>query len=454
MPRGSFGGDVWCIKYRAIDNPADPFNATFDNAPGRDLWKGGGNCRDRRVPSFDDIAEGIKPMSQDSASAGFDFEVSPRTVATIHYVHNNLNRTIEDLGVLINGNEAYKIGNPGEGEAKIMPASTTATAGGEFPMPKAKRQYDAVELGISRRFANNWFGSANLTISRLWGNYAGTANSDEIRTPTTGVSSATAQQAAGNVFREGGNVNRNWDLDDAMFDSHGNLDVRGRLATDRPVVAKFYGAYMFPFHTQIGAFEYVGSGTPMNTVVNTTNTIPVFVNGRNMDMGRTPTLSRTDLLVSHELNMGGSRKVRFELNVINLFNQKTATHIFNSYNKGAGLARADSAMDLSHVDLSKGYDYKALVLKSQSGVNALDPRYGQVICACEQVTAAEIAAACAMRVPPRSLDALRKRTRAAGGRCQGTVCLAGVSFLLSVHMGMRPWEIAVGEPEATLGVAS
>ena len=84
----------------------------------------------------------------------------------------------------------------------------------------------------------------------------------------------------------------------------------------------------------------------------------------------------------------------------------------------------------------------------------LDPRYGQVVCACEQVTAAEIAAACAMRVPPRSLDALRKRTRAAGGRCQGTVCLAGVSFLLSLHMGMQPWEIPVGEPEATLGVAS
>jgi glycerol-3-phosphate dehydrogenase len=84
----------------------------------------------------------------------------------------------------------------------------------------------------------------------------------------------------------------------------------------------------------------------------------------------------------------------------------------------------------------------------------LDPRYGQVVCACEQVTAAEIAAACAMRVPPRSLDALRKRTRAAGGRCQGTVCLAGVSFLLSLHMDMRPWEIPVGEPDATLGVAS
>jgi glycerol-3-phosphate dehydrogenase len=81
-----------------------------------------------------------------------------------------------------------------------------------------------------------------------------------------------------------------------------------------------------------------------------------------------------------------------------------------------------------------------------------DPRYGQVVCACEQVTAAEIAAACAMRVPPRSLDALRKRTRATGGRCQGSVCLAGVSFLYSLHAGLRPEQIAVSEPDATLGV--
>ena len=114
----------------------------------------------------------------------------------------------------------------------------------------------------------------------------------------------------------------------------------------------------------------------MSTVVNTLNTIPVLVNGRG-DMGRTPVLTRTDLLVSHELHMRATSKLRFELNVINLFNQKTATHIFNSLNKGAGLARADSAIDLSNVDLAKGYDYNALILASPSGANAFDPRYGK-----------------------------------------------------------------------------
>ncbi len=82
----------------------------------------------------------------------------------------------------------------------------------------------------------------------------------------------------------------------------------------------------------------------------------------------------------------------------------------------------------------------------------LDPRYAQVVCACEQVTAAEIAGAFAMRVPPRSIDGLRKRTRATGGRCQGAVCLAGVSFMCSLHGGWRPWQIPQSEPAATIGV--
>ena len=237
-------------------------------------------------------------------------------------------------------------------------------------------RYDALDLTLSRRFSNNWFGSANLTISRLYGNYAGLANSDEILTPTTGTSSTTAQQQAGSIARPGTAAGRAWDLAELEWDSHGNLDVRGRLATDRPVVAKFYGAYRLPFGTQVGGFVYAGSGTPMSTVVNTTNTIPVFVNGRG-DMGRTPALTRTDLLVSHEVSMIGNRRVRFELNVINLFNQKTATHIFNALNKGSGLARADSAIDLSSTDLAGGYDYRALILASPSGVNVFDPSLWQ-----------------------------------------------------------------------------
>src|SRR4029079_6285182 len=174
----------------------------------------------------------------------------------------------------------------------------------------------------------NWFASASYVYSRLYGNYAGLANSDEISTPTTNRTSATAQQQAGSIARPGSSANRAWDLDELVWDSHGNLDVLGRLATDRPHVVKLYGAYTLPFGTQVGAFFYGGSGTPMSTVVIDAQLEPLLVEGRG-DMGRTPVLTRTDFLLSHELKMGNNNKLRFELNILNVFNQKTALHIFN-----------------------------------------------------------------------------------------------------------------------------
>jgi outer membrane receptor protein involved in Fe transport len=371
LARGSFGGDTWLVNYRSLDT-LDVNSLSVSNMPGQDLW---GGVRDRRVPNFDTIDPNLKPTFQDSTNAGVEYQLTSTTAIGVNYVHNKLTRAIEDVGSLdATGNEIYFAANPGEGVAARRLKRTGLTA--EYAVPRPLRQYDAVDLTISRRFSNNWFGSANLTISRLYGNYGGLANSDEITTPTTGTSSGTGQQQAGSIARPGTAAGRAWDLDELEWDSHGNLDVRGRLATDRPVVAKFYGSYRLPFGTQVGGFVYAGSGTPMSTVVNTTNTLPVLVNGRG-DMGRTPMLSRTDLLVSHELGIAGGRRVRFELNVLNLFNQKTPTHLFNSLNKGAGLARADSAMSLANTDLALGYDYNALILASPSGANAFDPRYGK-----------------------------------------------------------------------------
>jgi glycerol-3-phosphate dehydrogenase len=82
----------------------------------------------------------------------------------------------------------------------------------------------------------------------------------------------------------------------------------------------------------------------------------------------------------------------------------------------------------------------------------LDPRYRQVVCVCEQVTAAEIAQALTSRVPARSIEGVRKRTRATAGRCQGSVCMAGVAFLCSLHTGLPPEKIRQGSDHATIGV--
>ena len=84
----------------------------------------------------------------------------------------------------------------------------------------------------------------------------------------------------------------------------------------------------------------------------------------------------------------------------------------------------------------------------------VDPRYRQVVCVCEQVTAAEIASSLSLRVPARSIEGVRKRTRATAGRCQGSVCMAGVAFLCSLHTGQPPAELRQGPDRATIGVGS
>ena len=81
-----------------------------------------------------------------------------------------------------------------------------------------------------------------------------------------------------------------------------------------------------------------------------------------------------------------------------------------------------------------------------------DERYRVVVCACEHVSAAEIRAALASPVPATSLDGVRKRTRAAAGRCQGAYCSAGIGFLLSLAHGLAPWAVAQGEPGSRWGV--
>jgi len=374
LSRGSYGGDTWQIYYRGLET-TDVSTLNLSNMPGADLWVVPGSFRDRRVPNFDSTDPNIKPMYQDSTSIGTEYQVGANMSVGAHYVHNNLSQTIEDIGAVdAAGNETYVIGNPGSGLATIQFPSGATPVG--YPVPVPKRQYDALELTVNRRFANNYFWSASYVYSRLYGNYSGLAATEEVNTPTTNVSSATAQQQGGSIARPGGNANRAWDIDETFWDARGNLDVLGRLPTDRPHVVKLYGSYMLPFGTQLGAFFYAGSGTPLTTYVVSTNQTNLFVNGRG-DMGRTPVLSRTDLLVSHELNVGGNNKrLRFELNMLNVFNQKATRHVFNYLNRGAGAPRQSSAINLSDVDLSQGYDYNARIRATSDGANAYDPRYG------------------------------------------------------------------------------
>lgn len=61
---------------------------------------------------------------------------------------------------------------------------------------------------------------------------------------------------------------------------------------------------------------------------------------------------------------------------------------------------------------------------------AADPEYGTLVCHCERVSRGEIRDALTAPIPARTLEGLRRRTRARAGRCQGFYCGAAVRDLL------------------------
>ncbi len=65
-----------------------------------------------------------------------------------------------------------------------------------------------------------------------------------------------------------------------------------------------------------------------------------------------------------------------------------------------------------------------------------DPAFGRVICRCETITEGEILAAIRRNPPARSVDAIKRRTRAGMGRCQGGFCGPQVVELLSRELGI------------------
>ncbi len=65
-----------------------------------------------------------------------------------------------------------------------------------------------------------------------------------------------------------------------------------------------------------------------------------------------------------------------------------------------------------------------------------DATFGRVVCRCETITEGEILAAVRRNPPARSVDAVKRRTRAGMGRCQGGFCGPQVVEILSQELGI------------------
>ncbi|MDR2448281.1 MAG: NAD(P)/FAD-dependent oxidoreductase [Treponema sp.] len=88
-------------------------------------------------------------------------------------------------------------------------------------------------------------------------------------------------------------------------------------------------------------------------------------------------------------------------------------------------------------------EFRHLSREGQDELIRREPAYGRVICRCETITEGEILAAMRSPVPPSSVDAVKRRTRAGMGRCQGGFCQSRVVELLARELGTEMTSITL-----------
>jgi Carboxypeptidase regulatory-like domain/TonB dependent receptor len=299
MPRGAWGADRWVSYYWTLDD----YNWNTIDCTG----PANSGCRGTFIEQVDFrhvsndpkdnlVDPDLKPVKTQELTLGLDHELNRTMSVGVRYAHKWLNETIEDVGVQVPGvGEVYYIANPGKGFGK-------SPLGAGFPdTPRPKRTYDGLDISLKRRFNNNWFANASVTISRTYGNYAGLTNSDE-------------------NGRNSPNVNRSFDGLYMSFNQTGQASY-GRLQSDRPFSFKANGGYQLPWGTNVGV-NFVAQSGLLNTTSVTYKGVPVFVFGRG-DMGRSPMVNYTDLNFTQNFKLPRNMNVQLQFNIDNLFDQDT-----------------------------------------------------------------------------------------------------------------------------------
>jgi hypothetical protein len=300
-----------------------------------------------RVPSFDLVQPDIKPGSKMELSLGFQQKISDDLSFTARFMHHRILNVIEDIGVEIAGNENYYIGNPGSDwvneQYRLSAVEGYIPEGRVCPDPK--REYYSVQLGVDKKFSNNWLGGATVTWSSLRGLISGLASSDE-------------------HGRQNPMVQRYFDLWFLHYDAQGNL-LDGPLPTNRPLDFKVYAAYTFDWGLTLGFNAFAKSGTPVSSEFELNNQQGWYPNGRG-DMGRTPMLWQLDLYAEYNVKLGSKFNLNLYANVTNLTNNKIAQRIFNKL--------YDNEVNRSNEYIVNGFDVYQLM--GELGL-PIDPRYNQ-----------------------------------------------------------------------------
>ena len=80
--------------------------------------------------------------------------------------------------------------------------------------------------------------------------------------------------------------------------------------------------------------------------------------------------------------------------------------------------------------------FREMCLQEKADAVMKNSEYGNIVCRCETVTEAEIRTAIRRPVGARTIDGVKRRTRAGMGRCQGGFCMPRVAAIISEETGI------------------
>ena len=86
-------------------------------------------------------------------------------------------------------------------------------------------------------------------------------------------------------------------------------------------------------------------------------------------------------------------------------------------------------------------DPKSLSKEERNALIKEKPAYGNIICRCEMITEGEIIDAIHRPLGARSLDAVKRRTRAGMGRCQAGFCSPRTMEIIARECNMSIFDI-------------
>jgi carboxypeptidase family protein len=376
----SFGGQYWQnCNYALNTSDLSVITPAFTGTAGRDCvgpnsasqanWAGGStppglvfleNQNFRTFPttcstctaSEEGVAPGLKPYRQHESVFGADYQIGKNLAFEARWDRRRLDHAIEDSAIFNPAiGETFVIVNPGQGANStfngfwnfLYGAPPPACSGNACPPQKmfaAERNYDGVELRLTKTTARHWMGMFSYTYSRLWGNYSGLTSTD-----------------FGDAFGGRNSPNNSRAFDEPFFQWGDNgQSSSGLLATDRPHAFKGYGYYELNEGrhnaTNFGVFSYLYSGSPETSILDVGFAFPggfptdVVGRGKWVDVTQNPTtgaitvgnpvtrrlpwFTQSDLNVSHSYKFGEAKAITFSVTSSNIFNKKAVTAAYEN----------------------------------------------------------------------------------------------------------------------------